>query len=58
MVLWLGEALGVSKDMAAKAKRAALGSGPALGSQCAAIRKIIPWEVIESRLGETRTTKE
>ena len=58
MVLWLGEALGVSKERVAKAKSAALGSGSALGSQCAAIRKIIPWEMIESRLGETRTTKE
>jgi hypothetical protein len=49
MVLWLGEASGVSKKIVGKAKRAALRTHH-MGSQCSAIRKIIPWVLIEARL--------
>jgi hypothetical protein len=47
MVLWLAEASGVPKARIAKAKQAALSSGPQLQCQSAAIRKMIPWEMIE-----------
>jgi hypothetical protein len=50
MVLWLGEASGVPSKIVMQAKRAALSSRPSLPSQCAAIRKVIPWSLIESRL--------
>lgn len=50
MVLWLGEASGIPKASVAKAKQAALSSGPQLQAQSAAIRRIIPWELIEVRL--------
>jgi hypothetical protein len=50
MVLWLGEASGVQKLKVLKAKRAALSAGASLPALSGAIRKIIPWEEIESRL--------
>ena len=50
MVLWLGEAFGISKTKVSKAKSAALSAGSALSSQCAAIRKVIPWRMIEALL--------
>jgi hypothetical protein len=50
MVLWLAEASGVPKVKVADAKRAALSSSPQLQAQSAAIRRIIPWEMIEVRL--------
>ena len=50
MVLWLGEASGVPKAMVSKAKQAALSASPQLQSQSAAIRRMIPWEMIEVRL--------
>lgn len=49
MVLWLGEASGVPKASVAKAKQAALSSN-SLQAQSAAIRRIISWEMIETRL--------
>lgn len=51
MVLWLAEASGVPKSTVAKAKRAALSAKPSFPAQCAAIRKVIPWELIKLRLG-------
>jgi hypothetical protein len=50
MVLWLGEASGVQKNRVLEGKRAALSSSPQLQAQSAAIRKVIPWEMIEGRL--------
>jgi len=47
MVLWLAEASGVPKAKVAEAKQAALSATPSLPSQSAAIRKTIPWEMIE-----------
>lgn len=49
MVLWLAEASGVPKGKVAKAKAVALSSST-LQAQSAAIRRIIPWEMIEVRL--------
>ena len=51
MVLWLAEAAGVGKVKVAEAKGAALSSST-LQAQSAAIRRIIPWEMIEDRLDE------
>ncbi len=50
MVLWLGEASGIPKPNIAKAKRLALSAKPSLPSQSAAVREIIPWEMIEGSL--------
>jgi len=50
MVLWLGEASGVAKKLVRRAQRAALKAPSNMGSQCSAIRKIIPWAIIEARL--------
>ncbi len=50
MVLWLGEAAGVPEQTVKTAAKAALNAGGSLMSKAAAIRKIIPWEVIEERL--------
>jgi hypothetical protein len=50
MVLWLGEASGIPKAKILAAKKAALSASPALPAQSAAIRKVIPWELIEARL--------
>lgn len=47
MVLWLGEASGISKAKVAAAKRAAMSAGAHLPAKSAAIRKIISWQMIE-----------
>jgi hypothetical protein len=52
MVLWLGEAAGVPKDAVAEALRAARAAGPYLAAQSASIRRIITWEMIETRLNK------
>jgi hypothetical protein len=49
MLLWLAEASGIEKRTLSKAERAAL-YGKTFMAQSAAIRRIIPWENIESRL--------
>ena len=50
MVLWLGEASGVSSGLVRKAEQAALHAKPNLSAQAAAIRRVIPWGLIEDRL--------
>lgn len=50
MVLWLGEAAGVPRETVARAKQAALAAGPYTAAQCATIRRIITWEMIQARL--------
>ena len=50
MVLWLGEASGVDKPLVAAAKRAALKAPASLPSKSAAIRKVVPWTIIEVAL--------
>ncbi len=57
MVLWLGEASGLPKARVVEAKQAALSASPNRAAQCAAIRKIIPWEMIEVRLGKSAGRK-
>ena len=50
MVLWLGEASGISLILIRKAKIAGLSAGPSLSAQSAAIRRVVPWELIQDRL--------
>jgi hypothetical protein len=50
MLLWIGEASGVARKEILEAKNAALSARPTLASQCAAIRKTVPWTEIELRL--------
>jgi hypothetical protein len=57
MVLWLAEASGIPKARLSKAKGAALSAGPRLQAQSAAIRKNIPWKMIEARLDNRGTKK-
>ncbi len=52
MVLWLAEASGIPNVRLSKAKKAALSASPQLQSQSAAIRKIIPWKMIEAHLDQ------
>jgi hypothetical protein len=47
MVLWLGETSGIQKRKVLEARRAALSTAPSLPALSAAIRKVIPWEMIE-----------
>lgn len=56
MVLWLGEASGVPKRKVKLAMRAALSASSSLPAQCAAIRKVIPWELVETSI-KRRGTK-
>jgi hypothetical protein len=51
MLLWLGEASGVSITLLKKAAKAARSAGKAGSAQCAAIRRLIPWSDIAIRLG-------
>lgn len=57
MVLWLAEASGIPKARVSKAKEAALSAPPKLQAQSAAIRKIIPWKMIEARLAKRGTKR-
>lgn len=50
MVLWVGEASGIDKAIVTKAKNSALRAMPTFPSQSAAIRKLIPWTLIEMTL--------
>ena len=49
MVLWLTEALKVRNKVVRAAAAEALGAPRCAGSQCAAIRRIIPWTDLERR---------
>ena len=50
MLLWLPEAAGVSKATVLSAKKSALSVKQTFPSQCAAIREIIPWKMVENAL--------
>jgi hypothetical protein len=50
MVLWLGDACAISKAKVRAAMKSALAVSRSLPAQCSAIRNVIPWELIESRL--------
>lgn len=50
MVLWLGEAPGVPKATVEAAARAALAGKSSMAAQSGAIRRVIPWALIEERL--------
>jgi hypothetical protein len=50
MVLWLGEASGISPILVRKAKKAALSAKPTLPAQSAAIRRVISWVLIEEKI--------
>ena len=50
MVLWLGEVSGLKESEIRRAMSAVLRAQPNLGSQSAAIRKLIPWKRIEFQL--------
>lgn len=58
MLLWLPEALRVSKPLIKEAFTAAsVEAKIAVPARCKAIRKIIPWEKVEEKLLETGTAK-
>jgi hypothetical protein len=46
MVLWLGEAAGVSQRIVEAAAEAALAGKPSMAAQSGAIRRLIPWSMI------------
>jgi len=50
MVLWLGDACGVSRSKMKAAVRAAPKAGSNSSAQCAAIRREVPWTLIEECL--------
>lgn len=50
MLLWLGEALGVPTATLKKASAAAIAAGKEYASQCAALRREIPWESVEAMM--------
>ena len=50
MALWLGEVSRIPRSKVAAAKRAAMSAGAHLPAKSAAIRKVIPWQMIEIRL--------
>jgi hypothetical protein len=50
MLLWLAEAVGVSRRDVLAAKRSALAARQSLGTHCGVIRRAIPWPIIEERL--------
>jgi hypothetical protein len=50
MVLWLCEASGVETSRVVEAMKNALTSRRVFASQCAAIRKVIPWSTVDIAL--------
>ena len=50
MVLWLGAAAGVHSETVQDAANAALDAPDRMESQSAAIRRVMPWPVVESAL--------
>jgi len=50
MLLWLAEALSVHRPVLLKAKREVMKSGNNGASQCSALRKVIPWEMVYAKL--------
>lgn len=50
MLLWLAEAAGVPRDELVAARDAVLAAKPSLASQCAALRRVIPWARVEQAL--------
>jgi hypothetical protein len=50
MVLWLGEGVGLPRALVERAAEACLRAGPTLLKQCAAIRSLVSWQMIEERL--------
>jgi hypothetical protein len=54
MLLWLGEALGLSGAVLKKAFEAVLTAGKNYSSQCAALRREIPWKRIEELINKDK----
>jgi hypothetical protein len=50
MLIWLAEAIGISKAKLKLARCSALSGPHNKASHCAKVRKIIPWQEIEGRL--------
>jgi len=50
MLLWLAEAIGISRPILLKAKKTIISSGKNGASQCSALRRIITWEMIDSQI--------
>lgn len=50
MVLWLGEAAGVSKSVIEAAARDALAGKPSMAAQSGGIRHVVTWPMIADRL--------
>ena len=46
-LLWLAEALGVEEPLLITGQEAMAGAKDNLASQCAAFRRVIPWDVLE-----------
>jgi hypothetical protein len=56
-LIWIAEALGEDPGIVRAAVAAADAAGPDSGSQCGAIRKVVPWDRIEGLL-EARKIRE
>jgi hypothetical protein len=50
MLLWLVDASGVSRTVVRKARLAALKASDSYNTQCGAIRRVVPWELVEDAL--------
>lgn len=50
MLFWLAEGAGVPKAVLLRAASAALGVQPVMSAQCAAIRREIPWPLMQEHL--------
>ncbi len=50
MLIWLAEAVGIPSKQIKAATTAALEANKAFPSQCSAIRQIIPWSDVETKL--------
>lgn len=58
MLLWLGDAAGLPETTVSAAIDAYKAAKPILSSQCAAIRKEMPWALVQSALRKIEITNE
>ncbi len=54
MLFWLAESVGIEEDLLSRAFEDVTHAPASNASQCAVLRKVVPWEMIEGKLPKPR----
>jgi hypothetical protein len=57
MLVWLSEASGVEKSLLRRAETAVQKAGASYPRQCGAVRRILPWAIVEAALRKATVAK-